>query len=285
VLVIDKVLEPLHWKKPRRIFVNSMSDLFHERLSNAEIAVVFCVMGAARQHTFQTLTKRDARMRQWFAWLEGRMQKIRERTPGASEEACYAEALIEAASTVPGLPDMRGVLRSLPRWPLPNVWLGVSVESQEYAEERLTELLGCPAAIRFVSYEPALGPVKFKPWLRGVCPQCSAPWELQDKKETLCGPCGGFVPQGPRRLDWIIVGGESGPGSRPFDVEWARSVVSECKEEGVACFVKQLGRKPMGHSAGAMHEEVPLLLVSRKGNDMDEWPTDLRVRQFPAVAA
>ena len=282
VVVADKILEPLHWKKPRRIFVNSMSDLFHERLSNAEIAAVFCVMAEARQHTFQTLTKRATRMREWFAWLWTRMLKARADNPGTSVEACYAEALISAASMVPSLPDMRSIVKSPIQWPLPNVWLGVSVEDQQYADERLPELLRCPAAVRFVSYEPALGPVELAPWLRGFCPQCNAAWQPQDKAETLCGPCGGYVElQGPRRLDWIIVGGESGPGSRPFNIAWARSVVRECKEAKVACFVKQLGRKPVERSTNAMACEVPMPLVSRKGNDMDEWPMDLRVRQWP----
>jgi protein gp37 len=115
-------------------------------------------------------------------------------------------------------------------WPLPNVWLGVSVENQHFADERIPLLLQTPAAVRFISAEPLLGPVDLGRWTTG----CRSAAGHDD-----CVACG----MGKRLdgLDWVIVGGESGPGSRPFDLAWARSIVQQCRAAGVACFVKQLG--------------------------------------------
>jgi protein gp37 len=146
-------------------------------------------------------------------------------------------------------------------WPLPNVWLGVSVEDQKTADERIPLLLKTPAAVRFVSYEPALGPVDFERWV--------------DRTTDGSG------------IDWLIIGGESGPGARPCDIEWIRSAVRQCKAAGVAVFMKQLGAKP-GKSIRAPDSDhsgrdywEPIKLKSRKGGDPTEWPADLRVREFP----
>ncbi len=216
-LVESKLTEPLRWKQPKRIFVNSMSDLFHEALPDSDIFKVFVVMGASQRHTFQILTKRPRRMLELI-----------------SEGKC----------------------EGFPGWPLPNVWLGVSVENQATADERIPLLLQTPAAVRFVSYEPALGPVDFSEYLNvDRCPGC-------------------------RGIDWIIVGGESGPGARPFDIAWARNTVAQCKAAGVACFVKQLGALPVD-SFYSEDAPAPLRLIDRKGGDMAEWPVDLRVREFP----
>ena len=283
VVVVDKLLEPLHWKKPRRVFVDSMSDLFHERLTNEEIAAIFCVMLAAPQHTFQVLTKRSRRMREWFGWVWSGMLQIRAEQPKATREACYAETLIRSASSrVAGLRDIlqayrlvragaqvgAGAVESVPApdWPLGNVWLGVSVESQPYATERVPELLRCPAVVRFVSYEPALGPVDF-----------TQVGDAPVKTNALTGRWAVKLQDGSKqepRLHWVIVGGESGPGARSFEIEWARDVVQQCKKAKVACFVKQLGRKPV-------HGNDLVRLLSRKGSDVEEWPEDLRVRQWP----
>ena len=145
-------------------------------------------------------------------------------------------------------------------WPLPNVQLLVSVEDQRTADERIPWVLECPAAVRGVSYEPALGPVDFSPWLT-------------------------VIPGHPSRpaLDWIIVGGESGPGARPFDLAWARSTVEQCKAVGVACFVKQMGaRARVTHTPGLGVADYDLPLADRAGADPAEWPADLRVREFPS---
>lgn len=225
-LIPEKLDEPLRWKKPRRIFVNSMSDLFHERLSVEAIAKVFSVMGAAWWHTYQILTKRAERM---------------------------------AAV----LPEVSAIMQREGRAPLGpiwrQVWLGVSVEDQTTADERIPLLLQTPAALRFVSYEPALGPVDFRR---------------------------AFGSEGPRQtyveqLDWIIVGGESGPGARPFDVAWARSAVAQCKAARVPVFVKQLGARP--YAIGTHTRDGLRQLRDRKGGDPSEWPEDLRIREFPEV--
>jgi protein gp37 len=273
-LVPRSLDEPLRWRKPQRIFVDSMSDLFHDGLSNEAIAAVFGVMAAAPQHTFQVLTKRAARMTEWFAWAKNTFGRP-ERGGMGYAMACFAtDAKGSRAVCSRGWADDR-------RWPLPNVMLGVSVEDQRTADERIPLLLETPAAKRFVSYEPALGPVDFEDFLRPLC-EC----ELQDplssamEHDEAC-------PAGAGPLHQIIVGGESGPGARPFDVAWARSVVAQCREAGVACFVKQLGANlfdrvvmdARGRVAGGVKGPR---LKDRKGGDMAEWPEELRVREFPA---
>lgn len=145
------------------------------------------------------------------------------------------------------------------QWPLPNVWLGVSVEDQATADERIPLLLRTPAAVRFVSYEPALGPVNLLRYM-------SVPLAEIDNPGAM--------------LDWVIVGGESGPGARPFDIQWARNTVAQCKAAGVACFVKQVGSVPMERGERWRYEPK---LKDRKGGDWEEWPEDLRVREFPEV--
>jgi protein gp37 len=265
-LVEEKLEEPLHWRKPQRIFANSMSDLFHENLTNHEIARVFATMARAYWHTFLVLTKRHARMERFF----------REQEPPIGFQ-----------------------------WPLPNVFLGVSVENQATADERIPILLQIPAAVLFVSYEPALGGVSFFKFFA----------------ECACGhghgfsacPNTGAIAQSCHRCDCtrlrplisqVIPGGESGPKARPCNVAWIRSVIEQCKAAGTACFVKQLGANvrdrndagfdgdeddnwPEGTDARPLEERnwqgdpVRVHLRDRKGGDMDEWPNDLRVRQFP----
>jgi protein gp37 len=256
-LVEEHLADPLRWKKPKRIFVNSMSDLFHENLPDEAIDRVFAVMASCPQHTFQVLTKRAANMRRVMTEMYGR----------------YASRWTS--------------------WPLPNVWLGVSVEDQATADARIPLLLQTPAAVRFVSYEPALGHVDFMPWLTAICSQCG-----QAYSERACGPTHAVVwnmrGRTGNRLDWIIAGGESGPGARPFDIHWARDVIAQCKEAGVACFVKQLGAAPSESSAACYFEGVQLeglraqllhvTLKDRKGGDWDVWPPDLRVREFPVAS-
>ena len=132
-MVAEHLADPLRWKKPRRIFVNSMSDLFHERLTNEQIAAVFGVMAAAGSHTFQVLTKRAARMREWFAWAG-------DHGASGARSACRASAALYLGA----LPEPPGA----DTWPLPNVWLGVSAENQAAADERIPDLLATPAAVR-----------------------------------------------------------------------------------------------------------------------------------------
>lgn len=288
-LVKEHLDDPLRWTKPRRIFVNSMSDLFHETLTNEEIAAVFGVMAASPQHTFQVLTKRAERMREWFEWLARNRAKNDSMAWMCIREASERIDAHLRELRKPSCWQLSGYQTS---WPLPNVWLGVSVENQEYADERVPDLLATPAVVRFVSYEPALGPVDFGPWLVSSFDHC--PDETDDEETDNCRGCPAIPNDGSNggdvcsavyspKLDWIIVGGESGPGARPFDIAWARSVVEQCKSAGVACFVKQLGAHPFDCPTPRHGDIADLHLKDRKGGDMSEWPEDLRVRQFPEV--
>lgn len=253
-LIESKLLEPLSWKKPARVFVNSMSDLFHEALPDEAIDRVFAVMALCPQHTFQILTKRPDRMLKWF------------RLPGVQASAGIWKREIAYADIRYGDP-----------WPLPNVWLGVSCENQETADERIPLLLQTPAAKRFVSYEPALGPVNFIHYLGCRCPECGTHYAKSGWSDCTDGSCDGR----PRKLlDQVIIGGESGPGARPFQAEWARNTIEQCKAAGVAAFVKQFGASAwQGGADGTLRTRMPF--KDKKGGDMDEWPEWARVREFP----
>ncbi len=268
-LVPEKLDEPLRWKKPRRIFVNSMSDLFQEGVPAEFIDQVFMRMARCHWHTFQVLTKRPERMLKYLqrfmpdgqGWL----------TPNGRNAVTASCSLADN------------------NFPIRNVWLGISVENQQYADERIPLLLQTPAAKRFVSYEPALGPVDFSRICDGTYDAVEGT-NFEDLNPW---------PDRHTHLDWVIVGGESGPGARPFNVQWARSVVQQCKAAGVACFVKQLGGSPMEHPSqirewppesqrrfkclDTVGPLVKMMLQDRKGGDMAEWPDDLRVRQFPPI--
>lgn len=148
-------------------------------------------------------------------------------------------------------------------WPLPNVWLGVSVEDQKTANERIPLLLDTPAAVRIVSCEPLLGPIDIE-----------ALWSRRTYRgDTVSG----YMDYDD--IDWVIVGGESGPGARPCNVEWIRSIVRQCKEAGTPVFVKQLGSLP--YEPTSRTTDIPMKLCHPKGANPAEWPADLRVREFP----
>lgn len=265
-----------------RIFVENQSDLFGEWVTDEQIDRVFAVMALCPQHTFQILTKRVDRMINYLCHAKSTLRK--------NEVFDAASALLNKRSDV----DIRALSWDLPAWPLPNVWLGVSVENQATADARIPLLIQTPASKRFVSYEPALGPVDFVRWLQLG--------EVETVTEGRLFP----QRQARRAFHWIIVGGESGPGARPFDIAWARSTVQQCNASGVACFVKQLGLHPqdvafpsdvsemearrwqadgwtritMDASPGP-HWRKYMRLKDRKGGDMSEWPEDLRVQEFP----
>lgn len=176
-----KLALPLTWRRPRRVFVNSMSDLFHDAVPDSFIAEVFAVMAKTPRHTYQLLTKRHGRMR----------------------------ALLNRASFRDNLAAVA------PLWPLPNVWLGVSVENQQWARIRIPALLDTPAEVRWISAEPLLGPINL------------------DLASELAMVDGG--------LDWIVTGGESGPGARPMHPDWARSLRDQCANASKPFFFKQWG--------------------------------------------
>lgn len=211
--------EPHRWRRPRRVFVCSMSDLFHEGVTDAQIEAVFEAMSATPQHTYQVLTKRPERMAMFLrGWI-----------------------------------------------PAGNIWLGTSCEDQQRFDERVRHLLNCRGSVRFLSCEPLLEPIDFR----------QLP---SDPERRICWG----------RIDWVIVGGESGPRARPCQLEWIRSIVHQCQAAGVPCFVKQLGAVQLMPSADPSQSFATVKLnrsrlKDPKGGDPDEWPADLRVRAMPMV--
>lgn len=253
----DRLAQPLGWRKPRKTFVNSMSDLFHEDVPDAFIDQVFAVMALCPQHTFQVLTKRHNRM---FDYVTSRARS--------------SQHWKDAARVVGYSLDFEGV--SLVPFPLPNVWLGVSVENQHFADERIPRLLQTPAAVRFISAEPLLAPVdlsRLPSWLSGQQLDALTGSAYASDDDVWLGR------SDRPSLDWVIVGGESGAGSRTFDLEWGRQILGQCQAAGVPCFIKQLGSAPR-----FSRDESVKFIRNSKGGDMAEWPDDLRVRQFPEVA-
>ena len=228
-------LAPLHWRKPRRVFVNSMSDLFHENAPDEWIDQAFAVMALCPQHTFQALTKRSKRMLDW----------VRKNSTGGR--------IFHLASQI----DPKKYRAVSGSWPLPNVWLGVSVEHQEAADARIPLLLQTPAAVRFISAEPLLGAISLERWSdTGL--ECECGWFGTEEQATIdekepddsgfsCPKCGETCAHTPRNervgdgLGWVICGGESGPGARPMHPDWARSLRDQCRAANVPFFFKQWG--------------------------------------------
>jgi protein gp37 len=208
------LLAPTRWRKPRRIFVNSMGDLFHESIPDEWIDHAFAVMALCPQHTFQVLTKRVERMWRYLSDLNN---------------TCERDDRI--ASLVRRVSDDDEICLKI-RWPLRNLWLGISAERQQEADERIPLLLQTPAAIRFVSAEPLLGPIDLGNLREGTFDAITG----CGNRERLT------VWEDTPRLDWVIVGGESGPGARPMEAAWARSIRDQCDAAGAAFFFKQWGR-------------------------------------------
>lgn len=201
----EKLDQPLRWKRPRRIFVNSMSDLFHDSVPDDYIIDVFAVMALAPRHTFQLLTKRHARMRSLIS------------------DVRFRQEMFERLEVLKHPESVQAV------WPLPNVWLGVSTENQQWADIRIPALLATPAAVRWISAEPLLGAIVFDPdWLPVSCRDCNC--------DMGCNP-----PANWRWLDWVVAGGESGRGARPMHPGWARSLRDQCETAGVPFLFKQWG--------------------------------------------
>jgi len=257
-LVPAKLTEPLHWRKPARIFVNSMSDLYHDDVPYSFIDKIKAVEAMCPQHIFIELTKRPGRLQQYAEITEP--ESIWET---ADKMACD----LNLSQNHTNKAYLRAGRAEAP-WPLPNVWNLISAESQATLDRRVPVLLDSVATVRGMSYEPGLGAVDFDrggfSFLQTHVSPAGRQWE---------------------KLDWIIVGGESGPGARDFDIKWARKVVDQCRAAGVACYVKQLGSACVtgGNPAeGTMTTGYPLR--HPKGGDPAEWPADLRVRQFPGDA-
>lgn len=230
----DTLTEPLRWKKPRKVFVNSMSDLFHARVPREFLVRVFAVMAATPQHTYQILTKRPERAARILTDL---CRCGTGHPPGEHFRSSMEWAATSHSPTyVPGL--QHGIYHRS-GWPLPNVWLGTSIENADYVR-RADALRETPAAVRFISAEPLLSAV---PNL-----------DLSD-------------------IDWLIVGGESGAGARPLEIGWVEDLLVNAAETATAPFVKQLG------SVWARANNA----TDTKGGNPADWPTNLRVREYPAV--
>lgn len=226
---------PLRWRKPAMTFVNSMGDLFHEDVPDAWIDRVFAIMALTPQHTYQVLTKRAERMKAYMAgsWKNRIVALLIEEYhgPGSPWNVNVHQAEYDLGDY--------GYLR--------NVWLGVSTEDQARADERIPHLLETPAAVRFISAEPLLGPIDL-----------NVAWHGEDALDAECwGECAwcdkGFPPlhncqkgnedweRGKSGLDWVIAGGESGPSARPMHADWVRSLRDQCAAAGVPFFFKQWG--------------------------------------------
>jgi protein gp37 len=218
----DALTDPMRWRKPRTVFVNSMSDLFHDAVSDEFIARVFAVMAATPHRTYQVLTKRHGRMRSLLRDTCRCQGSGVGHVPGVHFRSAMEWAATPHSPTY--VPGLESGLSHRMRWPLPIVWLGVSVEDQKWADIRIPALLDTPAAVRFLSCEPLLGPVDLR-------------------EEWLAGPydCACDDPAGCRSIDWVITGGESGPRARPCDPAWVRDLRDQCLTAGTAFFHKQWG--------------------------------------------
>lgn len=225
----DWLDQPLRWSKPRLIFVCAHGDLFAEGVPDFWIDHVFAVMALAPQHTFQVLTKRPERMSDYMRGMLSRRHFI----------AGYG-AWIYGGN---GPDDVYETVDEAIANPLPNVWLGVSVEDQKRADERIPLLLDTPAAVRWISAEPRLGALDIA-------------WAISRNPLEIGA---GFLARGHfspgleqiQRLDWVVVGGESGPGARPMQAEWAESLRDQCAAAGVPFLFKQWGNhKPTSDCNG-----------------------------------
>jgi len=266
--------KPLKWRKPQRVFVNSMGDLFHEDVPPEFIAAVFGVMASCPQHTFIVLTKRLSRAAWWFSWLDHETCNLL--AAGAEGGDLHCRRCVQALHRHTG--HSLVLPHGYPSWPLSNVWLGVSASTQARFDERVPTLLQLPAAVRFVSLEPLLEPVS----PRGVLSECEGCGASGLSLRVLdgCGYCAlGHVDSRMRevgRLDWVVVGGESGLGARLCSPSWVRGVLDQCRHAEVPCFIKQLGTHWAKHAPWAKHP---------KGGDPSEWVPYLSnepdIREWP----
>lgn len=226
-IFIDELtlLQPLKWKRPRKVFVCSMTDLFAEFVPFEMVDRVFAVMALCPQHTFQVLTKRPERMAEYLNdWHPD------------WDRAFPDDADIDIGGThLTSKRDITDEYATVAKdWPLPNVWLGTTVENQEWADKRILWLLKCPAAVRFLSVEPMLGQIYLRSgqvW----CRDCET--DRGDVYDRTPEPCDGKCP----RIHWVICGGESGRNARPMHPDWARSLRDQCAAYGVPFFFKQWG--------------------------------------------
>jgi protein gp37 len=237
-LIPGRLDEPLHWRKPRTVFVCPQSDLFHEQVSDEFISWVFAAMSMAPGHRFLLLTKRAERMHQYL-------------TEMSTNPDAYVWAWAHETSNV----FLDGAPAPSPTevWPLPNVYLGVSVENQHWADQRIPLLLDTPGK-HWVSIEPMLGPVDLT--------------KIADTDESWIDALGGkrystaqhvaIRPKDAPRLSWLVVGGESGPGYRPMELAWAKDIADQCTAARVPFYFKQIAANRPGQPSG-----IPMLDIAK----------------------
>lgn len=233
----DALEKPYRWKKPRTVFVQSIGDLFHEKVPDGFIDKVMAVIQLSHQHTFLILTKRAERMAQYFERLQG------------EDRFVWLEEAYRQLGVHPPVASI---------WPMPWLWLMVTAENQEQADRRISYLLQTPAAVRGVSVEPMLSPIDLtrfrfhsnKEW-----------WKEECMHIGFKGKC--VNPKHWNNVDWIVIGCESGPNRRPMEPEWAIDLVRQCDAAGVAAFVKQI---PVNGRVSKDPSEWPTELQRR------EWP-------------
>ena len=259
----SKLDEVMRTRKPSRWFWLDMSDLFGSWVPDEWIDKIMCVMAATSRQTHQVLTKRPDRMLRYF----------KEWSDGIDGRDARCEVWLDRMCMSVASGNIESDCDISRPWPLPNLWLGTSCENQATFDQRSPLLNDTPAAVRFLSLEPLLGPIDISPFLESYTNR------------------------------WVIVGGESGFIARPCNVQWIRSIVQQCKSYGVPCFVKQLGARPIDEVTksaaelmfpngvpagvqvgGGYHRRAELSLSHKKGGDPKEWPADLNVREFPNVS-
>jgi len=239
--VENQLHKPYQWKKSKRIFLGSMTDLFHENTPFSWLEEIMAMVEETPQHTYQILTKRPQRMIEFFDWYSA---------------LCSDESIGDI------------------KWRMPdNIWLGVSCENQAMADKRIPLLLEIPAKVRFLSCEPLLEPLDLSKFLPIEWSEIAEDWI-----ESWPGVGSYNVNDYP---NWIIVGGESGTGARPCHVDWIRDIASQCQSAKVPVFVKQLGSNVIS-SPYIDGVKSHYKLKDRKGADINEFPDDLRLQQFPS---
>lgn len=244
-LILDEQVlsDIIKLKKPHKIFMCSMTDIFGDWIPEHWIDQIFATMLIAKQHTFQVLTKRPERMREYLS------------KPYFVNIARYIDQHFNNKFAHDNY-----------ELPADNIWLGTTCENQKTANERIPHLVQTPAKVRFLSCEPLLEEIDLD--LDGLI-------DIEDEE----GSC---LAQPKDAINWLIVGGESGKNARPCHIEWIRSLVNQCKTANIPVFAKQLGSKPINSVPyGSTFVHFPLKLKNKKGGDIEEFPEDLQVREFP----
>ncbi len=251
----DRLDEPLHWRKPRMVFVDSMGDLFHDAVTDDQIDRVFASIAQMhRRHTFQVLTKRPERMRDYLM--------VQQREVDAGRPFWWHDG-----RTHPKDGTKLGVCGFPSDWPLSNVWLGVTCENQEWADTRIPILLQIPAAVRWVSLEPLLGPVDLTRVNVNHLPGCRGC--VANVLDSRDGPLG----EPYKHLNWVVCGAETGPGRRWCDTRWVESVVRQCHAAKVPVFVKKL-HKPIPGKLPKIVDDINEIsnMLGYSPEQLRQWP-------------